>query len=331
MSSGGIRRLFPTEPAVRLSVESVRVWERFEALTGCNLEWRRVGYLLTATSPTAEQTLLRTFEVVRQYDVPATLLTSGQIAAAVPQMTCNDVRVGLQCATDGYAGPYEAVQGLRHVASRLGVVILEECEVSAIDVRGGAVRGVQTAAGSVTAPTVVNAAGAWAPLVARLVGLDIPILPVRQHQWVVQLPHLRFSLPCILDLDSTLYIRSEGEHYLVGIGSDEPGGSFDMTVRPDAFPRAAEALLARFPVFESAQLARAWAGLLEMTPDHHPILGPAGPQGFLIAAGFSGHGFMQSPAAGLLIAEHITTGRSATMPLDPFLPSRFGIAVGIRP
>lgn len=322
-SSGGIRRLFATEPAVRLSVESVRFWERFEADTGYRLDWRRVGYLLVARSPSNEQVLQESFALTRRWGVPVSLLTREQVAALVPQMRYEDVLAGLHCATDGYAGPYEALQAFRSGALRLGATVVEECEVIGISVQDGSVVGVETTLGPVAAATVVNAAGAWAPLVGRFVGLEIPIVPRRQHQWVVQLDSAHFEVPCTLDLDSTLYVRPEGQHYLVGIGSDEPGGSYDISVRPGAFLRAAEAALERFPVFESASLVRSWAGLYEETPDHHPVLGPAGPRGYVIAAGFSGHGFMQAPAAGLLVAEYITTGRGETMPIGPFLLSRF--------
>jgi sarcosine oxidase subunit beta len=158
------------------------------------------------------------------------------------------------------------------------------------------------------------------------VGLSIPVTPRRAHQWLVQLPKERFTLPCTLDLDSTLYVRPEGDKYLLGLRRREPSGSFDASVDWCAFAEVAEVAMQRFPTFATANLVRTWAGLAEDTPDGHPIIGPAGPKGYLIAAGFNGRGFMQAPATGMLVAELIVNGQAVTMPIEPFLLSRFGNA-----
>ena len=200
-SSGGIRRLFATEPSVRLSVESVSFWEQFEALTGHPLDWRRVGYLLVARSSAKEHLLQQSFELARRWNVPASLLSGEQVARLVPQMQCDDVIVGLHCATDGYAGPHEALQGLRRGALGLGAVLVEECTVTGVSVRNDCVVGVDTTLGVIATRTVVNAAGAWASIVGRYVGLEIPVVPRRQHQWLIESGHALFQLPCTLDLD----------------------------------------------------------------------------------------------------------------------------------
>ncbi len=322
-SSGGIRRLFASELAVRLSVESVRFWEQFEDATGQSLDWRRVGYLLVARSENNKNVIEKAWQLAQRWAVPAALLTAGEVHALIPHMRSDDILLALHCPTDGFAGPYEAMQAFRAGATSAGAVMVEECEVTAIEVAGDRVSGVRTSKGNVSARVVVNAAGPWAPCVGKLVGLDIPVSPRRAHQWVVQTSPPHFTLPCTIDMDSTLYVRPEGDKYLLGFKGHEPIGSYDTAVRPDAFAEAAEVAIQRFPIFESARLVRAWAGLVEDTPDRLPIIGPAGPTGYIVAAGFNGHGFMQAPAAGKLVAEYVSDGYGTTMPIEPFFLSRF--------
>jgi sarcosine oxidase, subunit beta len=321
-SSGGIRRMFSTEPAIRLSLESVRFWERVEDELGRGVDWRRVGYLLIARSAAQRALLDASWALQQRLGVPSSFLSAGEVCRLVPAMRTDDVLAGVYCASDGYAGPYEALQAFRAGALRLGTTIVEDCEVIGLRVRGDHVRGVETRAGTLDAPVVVIAAGVWAQQLARSVGVEIPTKMYRRHQWIIQTPEDPVPVPCIVDMDSTLFVRPEGRKYLLGIGGERPTTSFDLTVDPDAFEPVAALAIERFPAFRSAGLVRAYTGLTQETPDRHPVLGPAGPSGFVLAAGFS-HGFMHAPAAGRMIAEHIATGRTGMIPIEPFLPSRF--------
>lgn len=322
-SSGGIRRLFDTEPAIRLAVESVAFWERFEEMVGRSLDWHRVGYLLLATNQRSTARWDAAFVLQKRWGVPVERLTPEQVADMVPTMWTRDVHAAYYCPSDGYAGPYEALQAFREGAQRQGARIVEGCTVTGARIEHGTVHSVMTTLGDVHTRVVVNAAGPWATLVGRFLEVEVPVLPRRQHQWIIEGPDVQSPFPCTLDVDSTLYVRPEGSRFLVGIGSDEPGGGYDTNVRADAFAPAAAEAMRRFPIFAQAGLVRAWAGLLEETPDHLPLLGPCGPDGAFVAAGFSGHGFMQAPAAGRLVAERIVLGRTETLPLDPYLPARF--------
>ncbi|HLW59574.1 MAG TPA: FAD-dependent oxidoreductase [bacterium] len=321
-SSGGIRRLFSTEPALRLAVESVRLWERVEEETGTNIDWHRVGYLLTARSPTHHETLEGAWRLQQRWGVPSAILSPDEVRRLVPTLSADDVRAGLYCANDGYAGPYEAVRAFRAGALRLGATIIEDCDVLGVRLGNGRVRGLETSRGAVEAPTVVNAAGVWAPLVSRMVGVEIPISMYRRHQWIVQTADPPASIPCIIDMDSTLFVRPEGDKYLVGIGGEQPTTTYETTIDPEAFVPVAELIVRRFPSFQSARLVQTYAGLTQETPDRHPVLGPAGPPGYIVAAGFS-QGFMHAPAAGNMIAEYIATGICATVSMEPYRLSRF--------
>lgn len=321
-SSGGIRRIFSTEPAIRLSLASVKFWERMEDELGWGVEWHRVGYLLIARSERQRSLLDASFALQQRLGVPSLALTSGDVGRLVPGMRVEDVLGAVYCSTDGYAGPYEAVQAFRAGAARLGATVIEGCEVTGVRVDGDRVGGVETSQGTLDAPVVVNAAGAWAPQLGRRLGVEIPNVMYRRHQWIIESPGDPLPLPCTVDMDSTLFVRPEGRKYLLGIGGEPPATTFDLTVDPDAFAPVAALAVDRFPAFHAAGLVRSYTGLTQETPDRHPVLGPAGPAGFVLAAGFS-HGFMHAPAAGCMIAEYITAGRAATVPLEPFLLSRF--------
>jgi sarcosine oxidase, subunit beta len=322
-SSGGIRRMFSTEPAIRLSLESARFWERAEDELGRGVDWLRIGYLLIARSPRQRALLDASWALQQRLGVPSSLLTAGEVCRLVPAMRTDDVLAGTYCPTDGYAGPYEALQAFRAAALRLRTAIIEGCEVTGLRLRGDRVQGLETRAGKLDAPVVVNAAGVWAPQLAASVGVGIPTVMYRRHQWIIQTPEDHVPVPCIIDMDSALFVRPEGRKYLLGIGGERPTATFDLTVDSDAFEPVAALAIERFPVFRSAGLVRAYVGLTQETPDRHPVLGPAGPSGFVLAAGFS-HGFMHAPAAGRMIAEYITTGQTGTIPIEPFLLSRFG-------
>jgi len=321
-SSGGIRRLFSTAPALHLAVESVRLWERVEEDTGTNVDWHRVGYLLTARSAIQREALEASWRLQQRWGVPSAILSPDEVRRLVPTLRTDDVRAGLYCATDGYAGPYEAVRAFRAGALKLGATIIEDCDVTGVRLGNGRVRGLETSRGAVDAPTVVNAAGVWAPLVSRMVGVEIPISMYRRHQWIVETADPPPSIPCIIDMDSTLFVRPEGSRYLVGIGGEQPTTAYETTVDPEAFVPVAELIVRRFPSFESATLVRTYAGLTQETPDRHPVLGPAGPPGYIVAAGFS-QGFLHAPAAGQMIAEYITTGTCVAVSMEPFRLSRF--------
>jgi sarcosine oxidase subunit beta len=127
----------------------------------------------------------------------------------------------------------------------------------------------------------------------------------------------------VIDFDSTFYFHREGGGLLFGMADPDEQQGFDTTVRWDFLPRVIETALTRLPALADAVVTHAWAGLYEMTPDHNPIIG-ASPdvQGFYTIAGFSGHGFQHSPAAGRILADLIA-GRDPGIDISPFAADRF--------
>jgi sarcosine oxidase subunit beta len=158
-----------------------------------------------------------------------------------------------------------------------------------------------------------------------MLGLDLPIQPLRRQMLVTTpLPEIPSDLPFVIDFASGLYFHREGPGILTGMARhDEPPG-FDESVDLAWEQVHLEAALRRFPLLEQAGLASHWAGLYEMTPDAHPLLGrlPELANAYVVA-GFSGHGFMQGPIAGKLLAEVIVDGRAGTIDIAALAPGRF--------
>ena len=212
------------------------------------------------------------------------------------------------------------------MARRAGAVLELGVEVTAVRAAGGRVTGVATSAGAIDAPVVVNAAGAWAGLLASTVGIELPLEPIPRHVLVTGafrgVPERR---TLVIDAASSFYFHREGAGVLMGMGSPDERPSFDL--KPDeAF--VAESLLPTalgvFPPIEAASIEHSWVGLYEMTPDRHPILGPApGLEGFYLANGFSGHGFQHAPVVGKLLAEMIVGGGARTVDVSNLGLERF--------
>ena len=237
----------------------------------------------------------------------------------------DDLVGGAYTAHDGYAGPYEVLKGFISGARRLGAILREGVEVVGIDVERGRMQGVQTSTGKrVKTQVVVNASGPYAAKVAALAGLDLPVRPLRRQIFFTDpFENLPPAFPLVIDLEHGWYMRREGEGLLLA-GPQDSESSFGEQVDFEGKEWAATRSIHRVPILKRARIARGWAGLYEISPDNHAIIGEFPEvEGFICANGFSGHGFMHSPAAGILVAELIVEGKVKTLNIHPLRPQRF--------
>jgi sarcosine oxidase subunit beta len=184
--------------------------------------------------------------------------------------------------------------------------------VTGIVVERGRVAGVETPAGTIATPLVVNAAGPWAPLVGRMAGLTLPVDPRRRHIFVTDaFDGIRHPLPLVTDTGSGFYCRSEQGAILMSPGDIGERTEYEAHVDWGALEQTVEKAVRRIPALEAAQVRHAWAGLRPLTPDGRAILDWApGVEGLFLAVGFCGHGFQHSPAVGETVAELLLDGRS---------------------
>ena len=331
-AAGGVRAHFGTEINVRLSQLSIPEFEKFEAETEYPSSLVRTGYLFVLT----REPLIRAFQAKlpmwERLGVRTEWWTGDDVRKRLPMMRWADALAGVWCPDDGLADPGSVVQGYVSAGSRAGARFFGNAEVSAIRTAGGRIESVLTAAGEVATRRVVIAAGAWSGQIGRLAGADIPIVPVRRQVLVTAAtPEIPADFPFVTEFAKSLYFHREGPGLLIGMSNPGQAPGFDQTIDEDWELTTLESAADRMPWLEQTGIARRWAGLYEMTPDHHPLLGPVGGvDGLYIVAGFSGHGFMHGPAAGLIAAEEIVDGKAASLDPTPLRPERFARGAAIH-
>jgi sarcosine oxidase subunit beta len=321
---GGIRTQFSTEINIRFSLESLKTFDQFEEEFGVAPEFKRVGYLFLATTEGETEIFKQNIGLQKKFNIPVELLSPIQIAAHWPYLRTDDILGGTFCSWDGYAGPNEVLTGFANGAKRRGVKIYEGVEVTGISLSKGKIRAVIAKDKEISTPMVVNAGGPYAALIGEMVGIRIPVKPLRRQIFITAPFHLTDrSIPLTIDFHRGSYFRQEGDGLLLSGPLDLEAG-FNLNIDYEAMAEASENAMHRVPVLEKAHIARGWAGLYEISPDHHAILGKVSEvEGFILANGFSGHGFQHSPAVGKVIAELIVGGEATTIDISPLSIERF--------
>ena len=327
-NAGGIRLQFSTEINVRLSQRSVAKLERFGDEMGIDIQFHQVGYLILITDEKDVAPFGRSLAMWDRLGVPARRLERGEISAVFPEIVTDDVLFATFCQKDGHADPSSMLSGYVAGARRLGVTFRDHSEVTGIDVDRGRVSAVRVGDERIPCGTLIVAAGAWTAPVAALAGVDVPIAPLRRQILVTdRVAGFDHPFPLTVEFATGLYMHRESGGVLLGMADPADGPGYNESVNWDFLATLIERAVSRLPVLERAAIRTAWAGLYEDTPDKHPILGPVeGVSGLILAAGFSGHGVMHSPATGELIAELLCDGRTSldisSLGLDRFRTGR---------
>jgi sarcosine oxidase subunit beta len=320
-ATGGIRQQFTSEVNVRMVRDSVEFFAAFAERTGYPLDFHQHGYLFLLSTEQQLDAFRAAADMQRRNGVPTELLDPDEVLAINPRIRVTDLLGAAYCASDGSASPNDAVQGFARAARARGVRILQHTEVTDIDLVDGSVSAVRTATGQrFEAEVVLIATGPQARRTGRLAGVELPVAPHRRQAFAIApLPWLTRDLPLTVDLASGAYLHSE---VVGGNDRDVPEGT-DTEVDWSLTGPLIEALVHRIPAMADASITRGWAGLREMTPDDHAIVGPVpAVPGLWTAVGFSGHGFMQSPAVGQQLSSWLLGGRP-TLDLSPLRLARF--------
>ena len=323
--AGGIRYQFSTEINVRLSLLSLPMLERFQEEIGQAIDLRWPGYLFLLTNQREVEIFRHNVAMQHALGVATEWLDGDEIRRRVPVLAAEDVIAGTFHRGDGLADPNGVVVGYVNAAKRLGVTALTNTPVVDLHVTNGRITGVETAHGAIACETVVNAAGPWAAAVSDMASVPLPVIPVRrQILTTTPLPQLPADFPFVIDFARSLYFHPEGEGLLTGQSNPDQAPGFDEQVDRQWEYAHLENAVQRLPLLEEAGIAARWAGLYEVTPDAHPIFGRV-PQldGYFVVAGFSGHGFMHGPGAGLLMSEIILDGQATSLDISTLDYARF--------
>ncbi len=327
-SMGGVRAQFSTPVNIQMSLHSIPFYASFDQRLGHPAGYRPQGYLFCATNDKHMAYLRRNYEkqvALGLKDVR--LITTDEIREMFLQLRSDDIAGGSFCSTDGFVDPYSAMIGFMTWATDHGATLWKNTPVTGIQRDARGIAAVETTKGTVAARKVVNAAGAWAAEVAKMVGVDLPVEPLRRMlvptEPFEQFPH---TAPMIIDMSNGFHFRPEGLGFLLAWNDPEETPGYKTDFDPAFIEKILTQAADRVPVFENLAVnpKRAWAGLYEMTPDHHPILGPApGLPGFFLANGFSGHGVMHAPATGKILSDLILTGKTDLVDASLLALSRF--------
>jgi sarcosine oxidase subunit beta len=322
---GGIRTQFSTKINIEFSRLSRKVFDHFELEFDVDPEFHPVGYLFLAARNDQWKILNENARLMKAMGLKVELLEPFEIQDRWPFLRVDDLLGGSYSAMDGFAGPYEVLRGFTSKARHLGAVIREGIEVTGIQTKKGRVHAVETSTGErVITPIVINAAGPHAARVAAMAGLDLPVRPLRRQLYYTDpFEDMPPRLPMVIDLEYGWYMRREGQGLLLA-GPQDSKSSFNQEIDFEGQEWTARRSLHRVPILEHSKIAGGWAGLYEISPDHHAIIGSF-PElsGFICANGFSGHGFQHSPAAGILVAELIVDGEAEMLDIHPLRPQRF--------
>jgi sarcosine oxidase subunit beta len=293
---GGVRQQFSTTAEVRLAQASIRFFEELGAPY-----FEQVGYLFLASTEAGLGMLEERRLVQAELGVPVERVD----ASFVPGLELGDVVGAVFCATDGVGDPPAVTRELVGRARDLGVEVREGVEL-----------------GEVEADIRVIACGAWSAEVAAPLGVELPIRPlVRQLILTSPVAELPADLPMTIELETGFHFRRRGASLVLAMHDPAPRWGWEQGVDESLLPDRLGRLGRRYPPAAGAQVERAWAGLYDMTPDAHPIIGQIAER-LYAACGFSGHGFMQSPVVGRALAEEILEG-SSSLDLADFRLERF--------
>jgi sarcosine oxidase subunit beta len=323
--AGGFRHQFSSRINIELSIASVPMILGFTQEHGLPLDVVQDGYLFLVRNEHDWDEFRAGAELQRSLGIETQLLTPNEAAAIAPGIAIDDVVGATFCSDDGIADPSGLTQGYATLARRAGADLRLGVEVVAIETDGDAVTAVRTVEGSIATPTVVNAAGPWAGTLAATAGVSLPLEPIpRMVVTTGPFPGAPARRTLVIDAATTYYFHKEGDGVLTGMGGRDERPSFATNVdlrfiEEELLPTAMRV----FPPIEHAGLARMWAGLYEMTPDRHPIIGESPVRGLFLANGFSGHGFQHAPVVGKLVAELIVEGEARTVDISSLGLDRF--------
>ena len=352
-SMGGVRAQFSTPVNIQMSRYSIDFFSRFDEVVGHPADYRPHGYLFCATNERHLEYLKGNRERQMALGVKnVELVSREEIAKFVPQLRVDDIVGGTFCPTDGFVDPHSVMMGFMLNARAQGARLWLDTTVIGIDVDDShpvrldralvpspagteslpilvqhRIAGVRTSRGLVSTRIVVNAAGPWAAEVARMAGAELPVEPLRR-QLVPTEPFdgLPQRFPMVIDMSTGFHFRREGKGILLAWNDPEERSGFKTDFDPTFVEKILTHAAYRVPALAEAEVnpRRAWAGLYEMTPDHHAIIGRApNIEGLYFANGFSGHGVMHSPASGRITADLILQGRSNVIDASQLGVNRF--------
>ncbi|MCD6401146.1 MAG: FAD-binding oxidoreductase [Anaerolineales bacterium] len=322
--AGGVRYQFGTRINIQLSLLSIPMFERFEDEIGQVVDYQKFGYLFLLTNDQDVEVFKNIVELQHSLGLQTQWLNGDEVRSMLPYMNLQDVIAATFYYKDGTVDPNSVVMGYINAAKRNGAKAINNVEVTQIQHKSGKVVGVNTTRGFIETTVVVNATGPWAGLLCESADFSIPLTPLRR-QWIKTTPlkDLPDNFPFVIDFAQSLYFHREGTGLITGMSNPNENPGFSQNIDPQWELIHMDAAIKRLPMLSNAGLITHVAGLYEVTPDAHPIIGKTPIEGLYLITGFSGHGFMHGPITGLLMSEIILDGSASTLDISSLDLKRF--------
>lgn len=323
-AAGGLREQFSTEINIRFSQLSMPTFRNAQETLGGSIAYEETGYIFLARSAAQAKAFQRNVQLQRTLGVDAHWMSPDELERNWPYLQLDGVAAGSWCPTDALIDQVAYMNLLAQRTRAAGVEIREHVTVTGLLAEGDRVTGVETEDGPIHAGVVVLAAGVWSPAIAASIGIDLPVAANRREIFTSSpVDTLPRDMPFIADFDIASYVRRDAHGFRMSgrlVADTTREAPVDMAGGPPTLEWATTLI----PGLAGSQITGGWSGLTEVSPDHHALIGPVeSHSGLIVATGFSGHGLMHAPAAGMLVAELILDGEAHTLDISSLSPDRF--------
>ncbi|MGE5378297.1 MAG: NAD(P)/FAD-dependent oxidoreductase [Bacteroidota bacterium] len=327
-SSGLVRMHYDLAAESELTFRSYQLYfSNWRERVGGECGFQQTGFLQIARRE-HEDKLRGNVANQQHLGINTSVITVDEVRKLFPDLVTEHFDVAAYEPDSGYADATLTTNSFIEAAKRNGATLLQNCEVTAIHMQGDKVRGLGTNKGDLDAPIIINAAGAWARQVAKLAGIDVPLVTWTHDVAFLYRPPSLGRIPACIDDVIHCYYRPEGSALILAAGEDEslrgePPDAEEQTPTNTFLEKLIDQMVKRIPRIEESGLHSIHVGRDGITPDQRAIYGPSGLDGFYLACGLSGTGFKTSPAAGASLVELILDGAPGTVDITPFRFERF--------
>lgn len=329
---GGVRAHFSDPLNIELGQRSLRAFRDFTHRPGADIRLDTVGYLFLLTSDRQAAEFTDSVRLQNSLGVPSRMIDADEARRLCPYVSADGLVAAVHSPTDGHARPGLVVHGYADAAAAAGVRFATHTRVTGMDTTGDRVTAVHTDRGTLACSTVICTAGAWSGQIGAMVGVDLPVRPVRrQLAFTEKLSPPASRIPFTIDFTSSAYFHNSDDGLLFGLADPRQPEGFDTAWTPEWLDLFQDVVRDRAPDLAAMPIADGWAGLYEVTPDHNALIGHCGElPNFLYATGFSGHGFLQAPAVGEVVRD-LHLEREPCVDIAPMSADRFRSGASIRP
>lgn len=321
----GVRQQWNTETNCILAKRSIDFFEHAKEILQYpgNLEFKQEGYLILATSEQEHQQFAKNVQLQNSLDIPSRLLNKEEALEIVPHLNPDAFVSATFCPTDGHLNPFKMTEAYMLAAKRLGVTFSFFEEVTKINRNGNRITSVETTHDIYEADIVVNAAGGYAAEIGELAGVHIPVYS-ENHEILATEPVEKLQGPMVMSFSKNIYCQQVPHGaFLMGRSNPKQPHDHDIESSWQFLDEMAKTAVHILPILGKLRVVRQWGGSYNMSPDRQPIISATDElDGFYIACGFSGHGFMFAPMTGLLLSE-IILKETPTLPVEGLSLDRF--------